>query len=235
METNGAIQDMTQVLVQSFVDVWTTFMNFLPALVAAVIFLIVGLIIASGLQAIVERVVRASRVDSFLRRTGADVYVERAGMRLDVAKFSGGVAYWFVLIASFLAIANVLGLDAVADFINESVLGFIPHVVVAVAVMLVTVVIANFLQKAVRASAMSVRFHAGKFLGSMTWWIVMIFGTMEALTQLGIDIQIAWVLINTLVMGITAMVAIAGGIAFGLGGREYAARIFERIQKEFEK
>lgn len=229
------MQGVTQIFVGAFVDVWATVVGFLPEFFAACIFLGVGLIVASGLQTIVERLVAATRIDILLSKAGAGEYAERAGIRIDMARFLSRVVYWFVIIASMLGIANILGLRDVADFLQGSILTFIPKIVIAVGVMLITVVIANFFRGAIRASAMSVRFHAGKILGSVAWWAVIVFGSLEALRQVGIDIQIAWALLNTIVTGVVAMLAIAGGIAFGLGGKEYASRALGRFENEFKK
>jgi hypothetical protein len=94
--------------------------------------------------------------------------------------------------------------------------------------MLATFIVANFLRGLVKASAMSAKIHAAKFLGSLTWWAVVIFGVLATLSQLGIAVAI----INILVTGFIAMLAIAAGLAFGLGGKEHAARLLDKIGDE---
>ena len=96
--------------------------------------------------------------------------------------------------------------------------------------MLVTVIVANFLRKAVKASVMSARLHAANFLGTITWYAVIVFGLATALDQLGLDITI----LKTLITGIIAMFALAGGIAFGIGGKEYASHLIEKFRGQVE-
>ena len=96
---------------------------------------------------------------------------------------------------------------------------------------LAAVVVGNFLRSLVKASVSAARLHASKFLATLTWWVVVIFGVLAALMQLGV----AGVLLNTIVTGIIAMVAIAGGIAFGLGGKDYAAHLVQKLRENTER
>src|SRR3989344_3340430 len=89
---------------------------------------------------------------------------------------------------------------------------------------------ANLLRHLVRVSVMSARLHAVKFLSSAAWWVVMVFGGLASLVQLGIAVSI----INTVITGLIAMMAIAGGFAFGLGGKDYAAHLMKQLQDELE-
>lgn len=214
-------------MVSSFQDVWTRFAMFIPSFVLAVIVFIIGLILAAGLGALVERVVSMLKVDKALAKAGVEEYVERAGLKLNTGVVLGQVVYWFVIIVFLLAVSDMLGFMALSSFL-AAVLLYIPNVVVGVLIMLVTVVVANFLKKTVKASVMSARLHAAGFLGTLTWWAIVIFGLATALGQIGLDVTI----LNTVITGIIAMFAIAGGIAFGLGGKDAAARLIERFQEQ---
>src|SRR3989344_9200516 len=96
------IQSWADVLVASFQDVWTQFSMFIPSFVGAVIIFIIGLIIAAGLGALVERVVSMLKVDKALAKAGVEEYVERAGLKLNTGVVLGQVVYWFVVIAFLL-------------------------------------------------------------------------------------------------------------------------------------
>ena len=223
------IQSWAELLTVSFQQVWVGFIGFVPSLLGAVIIFIVGLIVASGLGTLVEKLIGMLKVDKALARAGVEEYVERAGMRLSTGKFLGQVVYWFIVITFLLASSELLGFYALSSFLTQ-VLLYIPQVVVAVLIMLVTVIVANFLRKVVKASVMSARLHAANFLGTITWYAVILFGLTTSLAQLGLDVTI----LNTLITGIIAMLAIAGGIAFGLGGKEYASHLIEKFRSQVE-
>ncbi|MDZ4346142.1 MAG: hypothetical protein U1E51_27330 [Candidatus Binatia bacterium] len=222
-------QDVVDLLVASFQQLWMDFIDFLPTFTSALVVFIVGLIVAAALGSLVERIIAALRVDSLLAGAGVDAHFRRAGLKLNVGRFFGKLVYWFVLIAFFLAASDILGFFTFSSFL-QAVLLYIPQVVVAVLIMLATVIIANFLRSLVRASAKSGGLESANFLGSITWWAIVVFGTSAALLQLGI----ATAVVQAFITAVFAMFALAGGIAFGMGGKEYAAHLLKRFRDQVE-
>ncbi len=198
------VQSWTDVIVGSLQNLWMGFANFVPNLIAALVVLIIGLIVAAGLGALVEKIFEAIRLDTFLDKLGVRPYFERAGMKLRAAYFLGRLVYWFVVIAFLLAASDSLGLYALSAFLT-SVLNYLPNVIAA-------------------------ELHAAHFLGSLTWWAIVVFGLLAALTQLNIAAEI----IQSIVTGFIAMLALAGGLAFGLGGRDYAAHLVGKLKDRTE-
>ncbi len=223
-------QSWTEILLNSLQGMWVGVISFLPSLIGAIILIIVGLIVASGLGTIVERIVNALKVDSLLKKLGLGPFFERAGLKINSGKFFGLLIYWFLLIVFILAIADILGLYGISLFLRD-VIAYIPNIIVAVLIMLAAILLANFLKTLIRASVASARLHNPKFLGTLAWWVVVIFGFLAALIQIGI----AATILNTLITGLIAMLAIAGGIAFGLGGKEYAAHLLEKFREQTEE
>ena len=223
------IQTWTDVLVGSLQSLWAQVISWLPNLIGATLVFVVGLIVAAGLGSLAERVVGALRLDAALRKLGVEEYTRRANLELNSGHFLGQLVYWFMLFAFLLAASDILGFFALSSFLRE-VLLYIPNIVIAVLIMLAALVVANLAKHLVRASVMSVRLHAVKFLGAAAWWTVMVFGGLAALVQLGIAVSI----INTVISGLIAMMALAGGLAFGLGGKDTAAELLRRMMDELE-
>lgn len=223
------IQDWAEVLATSLRQVWDGFIGFVPALIGAIIVLIIGAIVASGLGHLVERLIGAMKLDSIVAKAGVERYFKRAGINLNIGRFFGRLTHWFVVIAFFLAAADILQFRALSVFL-QSILLYIPQVVVATLIMLAAFVVGNFLRKAVEASVRSADLHGARFLGTLSWWAVVVFGFLASLAQLGIAVSI----INTLVTGFVVMLALAGGIAFGLGGKDYAAHLLGRFRDNVE-
>jgi hypothetical protein len=211
----------------SLMTLWAEVLSFLPALIGAIVIFIIGLIIASILDRIVERVIYYLRLDVLFRRLGVESYFQRAGIKLNVGYFVGRLVYWFMVIAFLLAASDMLGFVAFSGFLNN-VLAYIPSVLVGVLIVLAALVAANFLKKLVIVSISGARLSHAKGLGALTWWIVFIFGFLTALVQVGVAVAI----INTVITGFIAMLAIAGGLAFGLGGREQASRFLTKVGEE---
>ncbi len=223
-------QGWTETLIISFQNVWAGIINFLPSLIGALILIIVGLIIASGLRTLVERIINTLKLDSVLKKVGLGPIFERAGLQLNSGKFLGLLIYWFLVVVFVLAVTDVLGLYGVSLFLRD-VISYLPNIIVAVLIMLVAVLVANFLKSIVKASVKGAKLHSPKFLSSLAWWVVIIFGFLAALIQIGV----AATILNTLVTGFIAMLAIAGGIAFGLGGKDYAASLLEKFRQQTEE
>lgn len=211
----------------SFQDLLPTVLGYLGDLIQALLVFIIGLIVATGLRSLVERAVAASKLDSFLHKLGITEYVHRAGLQLNSARFLGALVYWFVFVWFLSAILQALRLNALSEFLDRA-LNYVPMVIVAALMMLATVLVAKFLKALVTASIMGAKMHSAKFVGSLTWWAVVIFGFSAALQQLGIDPYT----INALITGFIAMVVLAAGIAFGLGGKEYAGEILKKVRDQ---
>jgi len=224
------IQNWTSVIVGSLQNLWVGAVATLGNIIGALVVLIVGLVIATALGMLVERIVSAVKLDKLLGSLGLREFFDRAGLNMNSARFLGRLIYWFFVVVFVLAVVDILRFYSLSNFLRE-VLLYIPNVIVAALIMLAAVVVANFLRRLVRASVKSARLHSAHFLSSLTWWAIVIFGFLAALSQLGIAVSI----INALVTGFVAMLAIAGGIAFGLGGKEYASSLIGKVKDNLEQ
>lgn len=224
------IQDWTALVINSLQELWWGVIKALGSILGALIVFLVGLVIAAGLASLVEKLVSLLKLDKVLVGVGLKEYFDRAGLNINTGKFFGKIVYWFIVVVFLLAASDILGFYALSGFLRD-VLLYTPSIVVAVLIMLASVVIANFLRHLVRMSVKSAKLHAAYFLGSLTWWAVVVFGFLAALSQLGVAVAI----INALVTGLVAMIALAGGIAFGLGGKDYAANLVSKVKDHFER
>ncbi len=223
------VQNWTDVVSSSFQNIWVGFINFIPVLIGALVVLIVGLIVGAGLGTLVEKIFESVRLDSFLMKLGLGTYFDRAGMKLRASKFLGRLVYWFVVVAFLLAASDILGLFALSGFLKD-LLTYIPNIIAAVLIMLAAVVLGGFLKRIVTASVLSARLHAAHFLGTLTWWAVVVPGFLAALVQLNIAASV----IESVITGFIAMLALAGGLAFGLGGRDYAGYLIGKLRDHTE-
>ena len=221
---------MVDILLSSLNTIWLSFISFLPTLLAALIVFIIGWLIAIALGKLASRTVKIIKLDLFLTRVGFGKALAKAKLKLDSGRFFEELVKWFFIIVFLMAAVDILGLYQITDFL-KSILYYIPNIVVAVVILLAAVIVANLLQKLVKASIGAAGLHSAGFLSGVTKWAVLIFGFIAALSQLGI----ATTLINTLVIGLIAMLALAGGLAFGLGGKDQAARFLEKLKQDIEE
>ncbi|MEK7464699.1 MAG: hypothetical protein AAB617_02895 [Patescibacteria group bacterium] len=223
------VRDWVSVIAGSLQNLWAGAVGVLGDIIGALIVLIVGLIVASGLESLVERLVGLIKLDKVLSNIGINEHLRRAGMQLNSGKFLGKLVYWFLVVVFLLAATDILGFFTLSSFLRD-VLVYIPNVIVAVLIMLAAFVVGNFMRGAVRAAVKGTNLHGANFLSTLTWWAVVMFGFLAALSQL----HVAVTLVNSLVTGFVAMLALAGGIAFGLGGKEYAAHLLNKLRERTE-
>ena len=151
--------------------------------------------------------------------------VKRSGYNLNSGRFLGVLVKWFVIIVFLLTALDILGLTDVRYFLGDVVVSYIPNVIVAVLILIVAVIVADAMQKIVVASVKAAHVKSAHLLGVITKWSIWIFALVAALIHLGIAPE----LIQTIVMGIVFAAALAVGLAFGLGAKDAAGRITERV------
>lgn len=221
------VQSWADVITSSLQTVWSGFIAFLPNVLGAVIIFIIGWLIAVVLGRLASQVMKALRVDQLLDKMGLRKSLAKANLKLDSAKFVHELVKWFFVVVFLMAATDILRLTQVTDFLKR-VLLYIPNLVVAVLILLAAVLIANFLQRLVRASVEAAGLKGAGFLATVTRWSILVFAILAALLQLGV----AAALIQTVFTGVIAALVISVGLAFGLGGKEIAAEIIGKIKKE---
>jgi hypothetical protein len=221
---------MLEILIGSLTTIWQSFIGFLPTLLAALIVFIIGWLISIFLGNLANRIIRAIKLDILLTKLGFKKALAKAKLRLDSGKFFEELVKWFFIIVFLMAAVDILGLREVTLFL-KSILYYLPSVFIAAIILLVAVIVAKFIQRLVQASADAAGLASAGTIGAIAKWAILIFGFVIALTELGI----ATTLIQTIVIGLIAMLALAGGLAFGLGGKEQAARILEKLRHDLEK
>lgn len=221
-------QIWSDTLIMSFQNLWGGVIAFAPKLIIAIVIFIIGLLVASIVGKLVAKIISSLKVDKAFQSVGVDEMLHKGGFTLNSGHFIGGLVKWFLIIVFLVASIDILGLNEVNNFLNDVVLGYLPNVIVAALILVVAAFIAHAMQKVVVGSAKAAGAPSTHFLGGLTKWSIWAFAILAALYQLGI----AGAFAQTLFTGFVAMVAIAGGLAFGLGGRDAAARYVEKLRKD---
>lgn len=218
-----------EVLTSSLLDLWQGIINFIPDLVVALIIFLVGVLVGSLLGKAVAQIVKHLKVDAALKKASVHKPINRAGFNLNTGRFIGGLVKWFIIIAFLVASLDVLGLTQVNSFLEE-ILFYLPNVFVAVLILLVAAIVADFTKNLVRGSARAAGMRAAHFLGTATEWSIWVFGALAALLELGV----ATTFIQTLFTGIVVAISLAIGLSFGLGGRDHASRYLDKLEEDMK-
>ncbi len=212
----------------SLQELWWGFIQFAPKLVIAIVFFAVGWLLGNIVARAIEHVFGVLKIDNLLRSIGVDGFFRRAGMNLNSGYFIGQIVKWFVIIVFLIPSLDLVGLNSIKDFLQNDVLGFLPRVIVAALVLIIATIVAEALSKAVTASSRSMNLSSANMLGAIAKYAVWIFAFIIALGQLGV----ADYYMSVLFTGIIAMISLGGALAFGLGGRDAAARFIGKVSEE---
>ncbi|MHB8651665.1 MAG: mechanosensitive ion channel family protein [Minisyncoccota bacterium] len=210
----------------AFNDVGVGIIHVLPKILVALIVFIIGWVIGVVLERVIEQIFKALRVDKALEAAGVGDLVSRSGFSLNSGRFIGALVKWFIIVVFLIASFNILGLNDVTQFLTLVVVAYLPRVIVASLVLIIAGVLAEVVQKTVSGSARAAGVKSPGFFGGVARWAVWVFAILIALQQLNVVGPLA----DTIFTGLIAMIALAGGLAFGLGGRDAAARYIEKLR-----
>jgi hypothetical protein len=215
------------VVLESLKTFWTGFGDFLPQLTAALLLLIVGWLIAKLIRKAFVRVLRLLRVDVAAEKSGIENFLLRGGVQFTTVTILGSLVYWLTLFIVLFAALNILGLQAAADVFNKIIL-YIPNVIVAIVVLIFGTMFAKFIQGISLTYLSNVGFEGAQLVSYLAQYAIVIFVVSIALEQLAIGGQ---VLVSAFQIAFGGL-CLALALAFGLGGREWAARILEKMWKK---
>lgn len=224
------VRSLTEQLSDSANEFWTTVGDYMPKLFAALVLLILGLVVAKLAQALVEQVLKLARVDKLTKNKQVAGALKTAELNVDLVSVVGRVVFWVVIIIFALTVADVLELTAMRDVIRE-ILDYLPNVLAAVIVLTVTVAGARLVQDVVRASLVRMRVDFARNVASVAFYVLVVFGSLMAFDQLGFDTTVLTANITVIVAGVVLALA----LAFGLGGRDTAAKVVAEAYDNYKK
>ena len=205
---------------------WLQLQAFLPRLLAAGLILLGGWLLAKLFRKVVIRLLRMAQVEQASERAGLDDFLLRGGVRFTTVTLVGQIAYWGVFLVVALAVFNLLGLPVSTGLIEE-VVRYVPSVMVALVIIVFGSLLARFISGAVRTYLDNIGVAGAKAIGFMTQAALLAFVAVLALEQLRIGGQ---VLVSAFQLAFGGL-CLAMALAFGLGGREWAAGILDRSWK----
>jgi hypothetical protein len=212
----------TDTLVGSFRDAFSMVVSAIPRILGFIIIVAIGWFVSTLLARAVVGLLRAIRFDELMQRSGLADFVAKMGTGIDSAGMVAAIVKWIVRLVVLLVAFDALGLPAVSDVMRQLLL-WLPDLVVAIFVLFIGGIAARALGNVVRGATAESGFANPETLANVARTSVWAFAIVVAINQLGIATN----LINTLFTGFVGALAIALGLAFGLGGRDLASRTLE--------
>jgi small-conductance mechanosensitive channel len=214
------VQEWTTLLVQPLEGFWMEITAKLPGILAAMVLLLIGMVVARLIRSGVQRGLKYASLDQFTDKVKVNELVARLGMGRSPSFIIGFVAYWFIILVFTVSAANAVKLSVVAQMLQRFLM-FMPQLLAAVLVLCAGLLIGRFLGEIVQNAANANKLQGAVALSKVVKFVVMVFSAVMAMEQIGIDTTI----MTSSVQIILATMGLALAIAFGLGGRDVAADI----------
>jgi hypothetical protein len=214
------IRDWGDAITNSMAQALSLLAAAIPRIIGFIVIVAIGWFIASLIATAVAAFLRAVRFNDLAERSGFSGFVANTGVETDASGFLAEIAKWFTRLIALVVGFDALGLPAVSDVLRQLLL-WLPNLAVAIAVLVLGGLIANWLAGLVRAAAAKADLGNPELLATITRVAVWAFAIVTALNQVGIARE----LVNTLFMATVGAVALALGLAFGIGGRDTAGEV----------
>jgi len=223
------LQEYVDILGEELLLVSAKVVAFLPNFLIGVLILLIGWLFGVILGRATIQIFNILGLEKFFAKAGLERLSRKSGHRLSVGVIAGAIVRWTVIIAFALAAANVFGLYYVSSFL-VGILNYLPSVFIAGFILIVGNILANFVEKLIDGSVRAAGLRVS-IAGTIAKYAIMVTAVLAALNQL----DIVTTFTNTIFIGFIGAVSLAIGLAFGLGGKDAAARAIERIEKDFTK
>ncbi|HEY9099617.1 MAG TPA: hypothetical protein VIN38_12165 [Thiobacillus sp.] len=223
------MQQQLDVFVTSLTSFWTQLASFVPQLLAAMVLLFIGWLIANLVRTGVLKLLDVLRFDSLSEKTGIEAFLKQGHLDVSLSRILAKLAYWIIIFIVVVTVANSLGLHLVADLFNKVVL-YIPNIIVAILVLVFGILVARFINRMVFAYLNNIGVQGALTISTLAEYAVIIFVVFVALEQLAIGTTL---LTAAFQIGFGAL-GLALALAFGLGGREWAAGVIKKLTDKAE-
>jgi len=204
----------------------TRIMAYLPTLLGALVILIVGWIVAKVIRWIVDGVLKAVRFDTLADKAGISEVIRKGDLKISAREVVSGLVYWLVIIMVLVMVVNALGLPKASDVLT-SLFAYVPKVIASLLVLVVAMFLASFVSGIVQTAAGNANMPRPEVFAGVSRWAIIIFAATIALGELGIATLLVTATFNIILAGVCFALA----IAFGLGGKDTAARYLDELKK----
>jgi len=215
-------------------DLVSGFIVFLPKLLLAIIVFVIGAWIAALVELVVIKILEAIKFDKIFDKKGWTEAFKKADIDIEPSKFIGEIVKWVFLITFIVIIANALGWTGLNEVLTRFVT-YLPNILVAVLIFVVTVIVSDIVEKVVVASVSKMNIGYAKAIGAITAGAIWLFAIAAILTQLSIAAELVQIFFSKFLEALVYFFAIAGGIAFGWGGKEIAGDFLKGIHDKMKR
>ncbi|MCX6740512.1 MAG: hypothetical protein NTZ49_04775 [Candidatus Parcubacteria bacterium] len=223
------INSIGEAILEAMISLWEGLVVYLPSLIAGIIILIIGIFLAKAIEKLVEKLIKAAKVDELIAKINIVKKIEEGGTKVVFSQIFAWLVKWFLYVVLLIAVSEILKLGQFTVFLKDIAM-YLPNVIIAVLILVVGFVLGYFVDDLIVKLLKSTREKLGNLVGAVAKWSIIVFTVLAALLQLNVAAQ----MIELLFTGIIFMLALSFGLAFGLGGREAAKDLIEEVKRDIK-
>lgn len=199
----------------------------LPQLLAGLIIFLVGMALARLARRITHKSLQALKLSQMFKNTPVEYFLENTGTSLKIEGVVAGSVYWLIMLVVLQTTVSVLGL-APLTLILDRLISYIPKIVAAILIIFFGLLLAGVIEATVKGAVKTISGQQAHMLGKFSSYLVMVIAVMAGISELGIASDF----IRILFVGMVGAVSLAGGLAFGLGGKDVVKKLLDSWAKE---
>jgi hypothetical protein len=222
-----AVLEWDNLIAEPVRQMLTRILAYLPVLLGALVILIVGWIVAKAIRGIIDWLLKVVRFDTLADKAGISGILRKGDLKISAREVVSGIVYWLIIIMVLVMTVDALGLPKASDVL-ASLFAYVPNVIAALLVLVVAMFLASFVSGIVRTAAGNANLPKPEIFAGISRWAIIIFAVTIALEQLGIAPLLVTATFNIILGGICLALA----LAFGLGGKDAAAKYLEELKQK---
>jgi large-conductance mechanosensitive channel len=222
-----AVIEWKNLVIEPVTQMLTRIMAYLPVLLGALVILIVGWLVAKAIRRLVDWLLKTIRFDTLADKAGITEILKKGDLKITAGEVVSSIVYWLIIIMVLVMTVDALGLPKSSDIL-ESLFAYVPKVIAALLVLVVAMFLASFVSGIVRTAAANANLPKPEILAGISRWAIIIFAVTISLEQLGIAPLLVTATFNIILGGIVLALA----LAFGLGGKDAAAKYLEELKQK---
>ncbi len=221
------MQNQVDLFLSALNEYWHQVISVFPKLLAVFTMLIIGWGIALLVRFAVKRFLKWVNFDRYTGKSGLEHYFKNDQFDVSLSGIISQIIFWLVILLFVITGANILGMTELANMLHQ-LANYLPRIILAIVILIFGTILSRFINRLVFAWLHSIKFDGALVVSTSAEYLVQFFAIFVALEQLNIGTQ----LITALFVIMLGSVFLALAIAFGLGGKEWAAEILKKRQNK---
>lgn len=224
------MKEQIKILLESSQELLNEIARAIPQIIGAILILLIGWIIAKLIKKFFVKLLKLARLNYLTEKSGIEKFLKEGGVKITAIDLLGSLVYWIIMLIVIMASLNTLQLTSAKELFSQIVL-YIPNIIVAIVVLLLGVYTAKFISQAIGVTLKNMKDATVHLIEKITYYAIVVLTIFIVLSQLNIAENI----LNIAFFSIFGAFCLAFGLAFGLGGKDFAADLLKKLNDKEQK